>query len=305
MIAYIVRRLLQGLLVMFLVSVIVVLLTHSSGDPVRLMLPGHATQEDVLRLRHALGLDQPIYVQYCRYIGGIVRGDFGKSLLYRLPNIEIFLDRVPATLQLTVAAMALALAVALPTGIISAVRRNSWIDYLSRVFAVIGQAIPFFWLGIMLILIFAVTLKFLPTSGRGDLKHLILPSLTLSTYPMARIARLLRSSLLDVLGEDYLRTARSKGLAERRVILDHALSNALLPVVTVVGLEFGNLLGGAVITETIFAWPGVGRLAIDAVSARDYPLIQTIVLASAFTFVLINLVVDILYAYLDPRIRYR
>lgn len=290
---------------MFLVSLIVTLLSHLSGDPARLMLPERATQEDVQRLRRALGLDQPIYVQYYRYMRGVLRGDFGTSLQYRLPNIELFLDRVPATLQLTVAAMALALAVSLPIGIISAARRNSWIDYIARFVAVIGQAIPFFWLGIVLILIFAVTLKVLPTSGRGGLKHLVLPSLTLSTYPLARITRLLRSSMLEVLGQDYMRTARGKGLTESRVIVGHALRNALLPVVTVVGLEFGNLLGGAVITETIFAWPGVGRLAIDAVSMRDYPLIQTIVLVSALTFVLINLVMDILYTYLDPRIRYR
>ncbi len=290
---------------MFLVSLIVTLLSHLSGDPARLMLPERATQEDVQRLRRALGLDQPIYVQYYRYMRGVLRGDFGTSLQYRLPNIELFLDRVPATLQLTVAAMALALAVSLPMGIISAARRNSWIDYIARFVAVIGQAIPFFWLGIVLILIFAVTLKVLPTSGRAGLKHLVLPSLTLSTYPLARITRLLRSSMLEVLGQDYMRTARGKGLAESRVIVGHALRNALLPVVTVVGLEFGNLLGGAVITETIFGWPGVGRLAIDAVSMRDYPLIQTIVLVSALTFVLINLVMDILYTYLDPRIRYR
>lgn len=290
---------------MFLVSLIVTLLSHLSGDPARLMLPERATQEDVERLRRALGLDQPIYVQYYRYMRGVLRGDFGTSLQYRLPNIELFLDRVPATLQLTAAAMALALAVSLPIGIISAARRNSWIDYIARFVAVIGQAIPFFWLGIVLILIFAVTLKVLPTSGRGGLKHLVLPSLTLSTYPLARITRLLRSSMLEVLGQDYMRTARGKGLAESRVIVGHALRNALLPVVTVVGLEFGNLLGGAVITETIFGWPGVGRLAIDAVSMRDYPLIQTIVLISALTFVLINLVMDILYTYLDPRIRYR
>ncbi len=302
---YIVRRLLQGILVLFLVSLIVSLLSHLSGDPARLMLPERATEEDVLRLRRALGLDQPLYVQYYRYMSGVIRGDFGTSLAYRLPNMEIFLDRVPATLQLAVSSMTLALVLAVPAGIISAARRNSSVDYAVRVLAVLGQSVPFFWLAMVLILVFGVSLKVLPTSGRGGISHLILPSVTLCTYPLARITRMLRSSMLEVLEEDYVRTARSKGLGETWVITRHALLNALLPVLTVVGLEFGNLLGGAVITETIFAWPGVGRLAIDAVSARDYPLVQTIVLMSALMFVVLNLTVDILYASFDPRIRYR
>ena len=231
-------------------------------------------------------------------------GDLGRSLRYRQPALPLVLERLPATAELALAALFVSLLVAIPAGVISAVRRDTAYDNLTMLGALFGQSMPVFWLGIMLILIFSVRLELLPTSGRGGLDHLILPAVTLGLYSTARVTRLVRAGMLDVIGQDYIRTAQAKGLPDRRVIVKHALRNTLIPVVTIIGLELGTLLGGAVITETIFAWPGIGRLAVTAIFQRDYPLVQATVLVTALVFVLSNLLVDLLYGWLDPRIRY-
>jgi peptide/nickel transport system permease protein len=302
--AFIARRLIQAVLVLLGVSIFVFLLLHLSGDPAVLLLGPEARQEDIARLRTALGLDAPLYVQYWHFIGGVLRGDFGQSLRSSQPALPLVLARTPATLQLGATAMFFALSIALPVGVMSAVYRNTPIDYLGRTMALLGQGIPVFWLGIMLILVVSVQMRLLPPEGRDDLSSVILPAITLGAYQMARTMRLVRSGMLEVLGQDYIRTARAKGLPERLVIRGHAIKNMLIPVVTVIGLDLGTLLGGAVITETIFAWPGIGRLAIQAISTRDYPVVQAVVFVIASGYVLINLGVDILYGYLNPRIRY-
>jgi peptide/nickel transport system permease protein len=275
-----------------------------SGDPVRLILPIYASEEDARTLAKALGLDQPVPIQFLRFLGGAVHGDFGISLRQGVPAMSVVLDRLQATVELTVSCLIFALAVAVPAGIFSATHRYTLRDNLFMLLALLGQSIPVFALGIMMILLFAVELRWFPSSGRGDLSHLVLPTVALGSFFTAKIARLVRSGMLDVLSQDYIRTARAKGLANRVVLWRHALRNAALPVVTIVGIDIGTLLGGAVITETVFAWPGVGRLAIQAISDRDYPVVQAVVFIVALGFVLVNLIVDILCGYLDPRIRY-
>ncbi len=305
MTGYIVRRLFQSIFVLLGVSIIVFLLVQLSGDPVLQMLAGTAaTEEDLQALRTELGYNDPMITQYGRYLVTALQGDLGDSIRYKRPALELVLDRLPATALLAVAALLFALVVAIPVGILSAVRRNTWIDHFGMVLALLGQSIPLFWLGIMLVLVFAVELQWLPPSGSGSWQHLILPAITLGLYPMARIARLTRSSMLDVLQEDYMTTARAKGLRERGVIVTHGLRNAALPVVTIVGLMFGTLMGGAVITETIFAWPGVGLLTIQAIQNRDYTLVLASVLVIAVVLIFVNLITDMIYVYLDPRIRY-
>jgi len=275
-----------------------------SGDPAATMLPGEASVEELTALRHALGLDQPLHLQYLRFLAGALRGDFGVSFSHQQPALGLVLERLPATIELALASLALALIVALPLGILAAIRRGRLDDMAAMGLAVIGQATPFFWMGIMLIMVVSVDLGWLPTSGRGGVQHLILPALTLATHLGASLARLTRTSMLEVLGQQYLVTARAKGVRERAVILMHALKNAAIPVTTMVGVQFGTLLGGAVVTEMIFAWPGVGRLAIQSIFARDYPVVQASVFTLALSFVAVNLAVDILYGYLDPRIRW-
>jgi peptide/nickel transport system permease protein len=305
MTAYIVRRLLQAILVLFGVTIIVFILVQLSGDPVLLMLSGTAaTEQDLQELRQELGYNDPAVVQYLRYIGGVLSGDMGNSLRFKRPALDLVLERLAATALLAVAALVFAVVVAIPIGVLSAVKRNSWIDHFGMVLALLGQSLPLFWLGIMLVLIFAVRLRWFPASGIGSWQHLILPMITLGAYPMARIARLTRSSMLDVINEDYIMTARAKGLKGLTVVVRHALRNAALPVVTIIGLMFGTLMAGAVITETIFAWPGVGLLTIQAIQNRDFPLVQAAVLVVSITFVFVNLGVDLLYAYIDPRIKY-
>lgn len=302
--AYILQRFFQAILVLLLVSLVVFLVLHLSGDPVSLMIQPGATQEDIDAIRAALGLDRPLYVQYLTFLARAIRGDLGHSLRYRLPCLPIALQRMPATIQLALVAMGIALIVALPAGVLSAVMRNSVFDLTVRFMALIGQAVPFFWLAIMFILIFAVRLHLLPVAGRGSLKHLVMPAVTLSTWPMARITRILRSSLLSVLEEEYMTVARAKGLGRFRLITAHALKNASLPVVTDLALQLGALLNGAIITETIFGWPGFGRLVLDSVAYRDYPMVQASVMIGAVIFVTLNLMADISYAFLDPRVRY-
>ena len=306
MAGYVVRRLIQAVGLVFGVSIVVFFLVRLiPGDPARIMLPESASPEQVEAMRRLLGLDRPIPIQYLVFLGQALRGDLGKSLFYGEPTVDILLGHLPATLLLASVALTFALAVAVPMGVLSAVRRNTPWDYLGMGVALLGQSVPAFWLGLMLVLIFAVFLGVLPSSGMGGPQHLILPAVTLGAYLMSLSTRLVRSGLLDVLHEDYVRTARAKGLAERAVVYGHALRNVLIPLVTVLGLQLGTLLGGAVITETIFAWPGVGTVVYTAINARDYPLIQAAVLMLSVYFVFINLVVDVLYAYLDPRIHYR
>ncbi len=302
---YIIRRLALSLLVLFGVSIVVFGLIHlAPGDPARLMLYDTAPEEEVQAMRKTLGLDQPLYLQYWLFVSHAVRGDLGRSLYYKQPTLGIILEHLPATAELTFAALFVSLAVAVPMGIVSAVKRDTPWDYAGMLLATVGQATPVYWLGLMLILFFAVQLRILPTSGRGGIAHLILPAVALGAPLMALVTRLVRSGMLDILGEDYVRTARAKGVAERFIVLRHALRNIMIPLVTVVGLQFGALLGGAVITETVFAWPGVGRLVVTAIIARDYPLVQAATLLVSFYFVAINLLLDVLYVYIDPRIRF-
>ncbi len=303
--AYIRRRLLQSIFVVWGVSVLVFfLLRLAPGDPVVMLLAESAGPEQIAEARAKWGLDKPIPVQYAVFLGRALQGDLGDSLFFQQPALEVLFERMPATLQLSGVALLFSLSVAIPMGLLSALRRDTIWDYLGTGLAMIGQAIPPYWLGIMLILLFSVSLGWLPTSGRGSWRHLILPAITLGSVLMALITRLVRSGMLDVLSEDYVRTARAKGLGERTVIVRHALRNILIPLVTVIGLQLGALFGGAVITESIFAWPGVGRLALQAISARDYPLVQASVLVISVVYVFLNLAVDLLYVYLDPRIRY-
>lgn len=300
---FILRRLAMTVVLLFMVALTVFLLGHLSGDPVRLMVPEDATERDIANLRRELGFDRPLAVQFVDFIGRVVTGNLGTSLRYRTPALALVLERMPATVELSTAAMVVALLVAIPSGIISALRPGSVADAITSNISIIGQALPPFWVGIMLIILFAVQLHWLPATGRGDPGSLVLPAITLGLWPMARLARVLRSSLLDVLHEDYVRTAKAKGLAERGVLLGHVLRNAAIPVVTVAGLTYGTILGGTVITESVFAWPGVGRLALEAVYNRDFPLVQATVFVAAFVFVVINFVLDLMYGWLDPRIR--
>ncbi|MBI2178391.1 MAG: ABC transporter permease [Candidatus Tectomicrobia bacterium] len=285
------------------VSFISFVVLFLSGDPTDILVGEDWTREEVQRLRHDMGLDKPWLVQYALYAGRAVRGDFGESLRYRRPAFDLIAERLPATLELALVALFLSIILALPVGVLSAVKRGSLYDQGGMVFALVGQAMPVFWLGLMLILIFGVDLGWLPVSGRGTLAHLALPALSLATYSIARNTRVIRSSMLDVLKNEYITTARAKGLSEWIVVHLHALRNAMIPVVTIIGLEFGHLLGGAVIVETIFAWPGIGRLMIQAVYAKDFPLVQASVTITALIFVSLNFIVDMLYSVLDPRVR--
>jgi len=302
---YLARRLAQALLVLLGVSFIVFFILYLTGDPVLILLPPDASAEDVQKFREAMGFNDPFIVQYGRFLAGALRGDFGQSVRHGEPAFSLVVERMPATFELAGAALLVALGLAIPAGIVSAVRRNTLVDYVSTVVALLGQSMPTFWLGIMLILVFSVQLNLLPSSGRGSLEHLVLPAITLGLFTTARITRLTRSGMLEVLGQDYIRTARAKGVSDPPVVWKHALKNAAIPIVTIVGIELGTLLGGSVITETIFAWPGVGRLSVQAIYNRDYPVVQAAVFLLASTFVLVNLFVDVVYTYLDPRIRLR
>ncbi|HAF70649.1 TPA: hypothetical protein DCL37_04785 [Candidatus Acetothermia bacterium] len=312
MLAYIVRRLLYLVFILFAVSVLTFLMVHLvPGDPARVMAGIDASQEDIELMRKKLGLDLPLHVQYLRYIGAVLRGDLGESIRTGRPLAESLLARFPATAELAVISLLIALLIAIPAGVISATKANTVWDYLTMTTAVLGVSMPSFWRGLMLMLLFSLTLRWLPASGRGEpflswewLRHIILPSLTLGLGAAAMLSRLTRSSLLEVLNQNYVTTARSKGLSERRVVMRHALRNALIPVVTMAGMQFGWLLGGTVVIESVFAWPGIGRLLVHSIFARDFPVIRGGVLLMAASFSLINLAVDLLYGLLDPRIRY-
>jgi peptide/nickel transport system permease protein len=285
------------------VSLVVFALVHLSGDPVLLMVSSDAPPDVVATTRHALGFDRPLREQFADYVTRAARGDLGVSLRSNLPVATLIQQRLPATVELTLAALLIAVVVAIPAGIVSAVKRGSALDRLAMVGAVAGQAVPIFWLALLLIAFFGVYLRWLPVFGRGSLAHLVLPAVSLSTVILGRLARLVRSSMLEVLGQDYVRTARAKGVSEVRVLAGHALKNAAIPIVTLLGLQFAQLLGGAVVTETIFAWPGIGRLVVEAIFNRDFPVVQGVVLVVSLIFVAVNLLVDLAYAALDPRIR--
>ena len=297
------RRVGHAILVLFCVATVSFFLVRLAGDPVRQMLPPDATLAQEQALRSALGLDRSMIGQYVAYMTGLLHLDLGQSLFFHRPALDVIAERLPATLQLAGGALVVALVVAIPAGIVSALWRGTATDTSVMAIVLVGQSTPAFWVGILLILVFSVNLQVLPASGMGDLSHLVLPAVTLGLYSMAMIARLLRSSLVDVLGEDYIRTARAKGLSGWQVVLSHGLRNASLPVITVVGLEVGSLLGGAILTEQVFSWPGVGRLTIEAITYRDYPLMQASILFLASVFVVVNLLVDLSYAALDPRVR--
>jgi peptide/nickel transport system permease protein len=302
---FILRRVGMTVFLLFLVALTVFLLGHLTGDPVRLMVPDEATEQEMAALRHELGLDRPLVVQFVDFIAHALQGDLGRSLRYRKPALALVWERMPATIELGTAAMIIALVVAVPAALIAAPRPGSVTDAAMSTAAAVGQALPPFWIGIMLIILFAVQWRWLPAAGRGEPASLVLPAITLGLWPMARMARTLRSSLLDALQEDYVRSARAKGLGERGVLLRHVLRNASIPTLTMAGLTYGSVLGGTVVTESVFAWPGVGRLALEAVYNRDFPLVQATVLVVAGIFVVINLLLDLVYAWLDPRIRLR
>ena len=305
MISYIERRILQSIMVLLGISLIVFVALHLTGDPATAMLRGATpTRADIVSMRQHMGLDRPLPVQYVQYLANMLHGDFGNSYYYQTSALQLVLNHLPATILLTASSMLVSMLIAFPLGILAATHRNSFIDFAGRIFALLGISFPNFWLGIMLILVFAVHLNWLPPSGSGGIQYLILPALTLGLILAGITTRLVRSSILEVLGEDYIRTARAKGLTRRRILTKHIVRNALLPVVTYLGLQFGTLLGGAVIVEQVFAWPGVGQLALGAVNQGDFPLVQASVLVLAALLIMVNLLVDLSYAFIDPRIQY-
>jgi peptide/nickel transport system permease protein len=300
---YLVERLLYSVFVIFGVTIIVFLLVHLTGDPAVALMPREASPQEVEEFRHRMGFDQPLYEQYLSFLGRVAQGNFGYSYRSNEDALSLVIERIPATTQLATAAAFVALIISIPMGIISALKRNSFFDKASMAFALFGQCMPTFWLGILLILIVSVGFRLLPASGGGDFRHLVLPAITLGMYSAAVITRVLRSSLLDVMGKEYIRVARSKGLSEGHVLGRHALKNAAIPVVTVIGMQIASLLAGAIITETVFSYPGMGLLAIQAIRYRDIPVVQAFVTLVAVVVVTTNLIVDISYRYLDPRVR--
>jgi len=331
---YIAKRILMLIPVLLGASILAFALIHlAPGDPARTISGEHASEQTIARIRAKYGLDKPLHVQYMVWLGRVLRGDFGKSIVSNEDVTVEIMDRFPNTVELSVAAMALAILVGTMAGIVSASRQYSALDYTTMGVALFGVSMPVFWLGIMLMMIFGVFLRWLPISGRintlvsidritgfyildslitlnipaliSSIRYLILPAVALATIPMATIARVTRSSMLEVLRQDYIRTERAKGLSERVVVYKHAVRNAMIPVITVIGLNFGILLAGALLTETVFAWPGIGRYVVNAVRMRDYPAVQGCVLFFAFIFVVVNLLADILYVYIDPRIKYQ
>lgn len=320
---FLVRRLLQSLIVLVGVTLISFISLQMGGDPTYLFVSENASVEEIQRAREALGFDKPLHIQYLSYIWNALQGDFGISLSYRQPAMQVVLTAMPATIELTVFSLVLAIGLSIPLGIYAALHRGKPVDGGIMTFAMLGQSIPNFWMGIMMILFFGLYLRWFPISGHvpfmvpffdGDFKtafgnlpssiyHMIMPAIAVGSYTLARNARLVRSSMLEVLQQDYVRTARSKGISERRVVVHHALRNAWLPVVTMIGLEFGFLLGGVVVVETVFSYPGIGRLVFNAINQRDIPVVQASVILLAVIFIALNLIVDLIYARLDPRVK--
>ena len=302
--AYILRRTAQGIVAIIGALLIVFVAQRLSGDPVALMLPMDAGEEEFAAMRAVLGLDRPLPVQFGIFMMNALQGDFGQSYQWNAPAMELILDRLPATLELAAAGLVFSLLLAVPLGVLSAVHRGGWIDRAGKVFAMMGQAVPGFWVGLLLILFIAVGLQWLPAFGRGGPSHLILPAIALGWYPVAAMTRTLRSSMLDILESDYVRMERAIGLPERDIVWRYSLRNAMAPLATMVGVYFANMLGGAFVIEVVFAWPGVGRTVVEAVFARDFPVVQAGVVLSAVVFVVVNLLVDLSYGFIDPRIRH-
>lgn len=301
---YITNRLLQIPPVLLILTIIVFILVYVAGDPVALMLPDDASEEQIIQLREALGLNEPFYVQFFTYILNVLTLDFGQSIYFNQSALSLVLERIPATLILAGASMMVSILIAIPLGILSAIKKGTALDVFATGISVLGKAVPNFWLGIMLILLFSVTFQLFPVSGSGSISHLILPAITLGTAMSAEITRLIRSNLLEIFTQDYIRTARSKGIAEWKVICIHAFRNSLVPVITVTFLQASAVVGGSIITEVIFAWPGLGQLLVNAVYQKDMAIVQAAIFIIAFMIIIINLITDILYQVLDPRIRY-
>ncbi len=301
---YLIRRIYQAFIVFFAVTLIVFVILHVSGDPVSLLLPSTSTPQMMEEMRRNLGLDKPLMVQYGLFLKNAVRGDLGISFHHGQPALKLVLERLPASLELVITTMIISLLLAVPLGLLSASRRGRWVDKASLLGSLIGISAPPFWIVIVLILVFSVELQWLPSSGRGTWLHLILPAGSLALYRMALFIRLIRAGMLDILTHDFIRTARAKGLNERVVIYKHALKNTLIPFVTIAGMQTGSLLAGAVVTERVFAWPGMGRLFLDAINVMDFPVIIAWALVTATIFLVVNLAVDLLYVWLDPRIRH-
>lgn len=302
--SYVIKRIWQGAIAVLGALLIVFIAQRLSGDPVALLLPMDATEADFAAMHRALGLDRPLPVQFVVFMSNALQGNFGESYLWNMPAMELILDRLPATLELALAGLLFALLLAVPLGVLSAVYRGGWIDNIAKIFAMLGQAMPGFWVGLLLIVYVAVELRWLPAYGRGGVSHLILPAIALGWYPVAAMTRTLRSSMLDVMQSDYVRMERAIGLSERSIIWRYALRNAAIPLVTMIGVYFANMLGGAFVIEVVFAWPGVGRAVVEAVFARDFPVVQAGVILAAVIFVVVNLIVDLSYGFIDPRIRH-
>ena len=302
---YVLRRLGQAILALFILSILIFVLVRLTGDPTLLLLPEDATAADIQRLRHALGLDKSWPVQYWIFVSNAIQGDFGHSIKGQIPVGDVIKERLPYSLRLGAASLLITVIIALPLGVLAAVHKDTMLDTMAKIIAVLGQSLPMFWVGIVLIQIFAVYLRLLPSGGTGSLAHYILPAFTLGWWLVAGIMRLLRSSLLEVLDTEFVKLARLKGLSDGRVIWKHALRNALIPVVTLGGIYMAILITAAILVETVFAWPGIGRLVYESIVFRDFPVVQAVVLMTAGFVIFTSLVVDILYAYLDPRIRYQ
>ena len=319
MLGYLIKRLLQSIVVVLCVTFIVFVIMYQTGDPVELLLPPEATEAQVEQLRHHLGLDQPFHVQYITFLKNAIRGDLGTSFIFNQPALSVVVERIPATLELALSAMFLAVLVGIPAGIIAGVRPNASLSKIIMSGSLLGISLPVFWLGIMLVMVFSVVLGWLPSSGRGEtvvlfglrigfltrsgFAHLILPSLTIAIFQLALIIRLVRAGMMEVMLQDFVKFLKAKGLSERRVVFIHALKNILIPVVTIIGLQMGNIIAFAIVTETIFAWPGMGKLVIDSIHNLDRPVVLAYLLIVSLIFVFLNFAVDIVYTFLDPRIR--
>ncbi|UUI02356.1 ABC transporter permease [Oceanobacillus jeddahense] len=301
---YLLNRILQIIPVLFIISFVVFVLVYVAGDPVALMLPEDASESDRQAMRDALGLNDPFYIQYFSFLGDLMQGNFGTSFRYNQPALPLVLERLPATMELTAASMIIAIIISIPMGIYSARKQNTFADLFITGGSVLGKAMPNFWLGILLILLFAVNVQLFPVSGRGTFIHLVLPALTLGTGIAAEMTRLIRSNMLEIFSQDYIRTAKSKGVSNQVLVYKHAFRNSLIPVVTIMGLQLSHLVSGALITESVFSWPGIGLLLVQAVNGRDMAVVQAAVIVIALIVIVINLLTDILYRLLDPRINY-
>jgi peptide/nickel transport system permease protein len=300
---YLVRQLVQFVVVILGISILVFSILHIIGDPVTLLLPQNAGKEEYARYKHLMGLDRPVWVQYWKFATSAIHGDFGKSWYGNAPAFRLVIDRMPPTIYLTLAGLGVALLIALPLGVLAALKRHSFVDTLCTLLAVAGQAMPIFWLGIMLIIVFAVRLRLLPASGYGTWQNFVMPAFCLGAFLAPLTMRLVRSGIIEVMSMEFIKTARAKGVAERMVVIKHAFRNACIPVITVLGLQFGQLLGGAFITETVFAWPGVATLTVDSIRNQDFPVVQCAVVLLALIIVIVNAFVDLIVGLIDPRIR--